>query len=820
MDDHNQLNQYTNAFDSLRNSINQLSTPLNNISTNLNGATNNLLKTAEALKKLTVQNQDFTTASEKSDNKLKETAETFMTWKEVVLSVKGAITSCETALKGWGLALTGGLTALTILLPELWKLYSAYLKGKEATDGFKKNQEALTAAFKNSLFTKAVTDVNGLTASIKSAKSGYGEKAEVLKKYNETLGETLGKTNSLEEAENKITKNGRDYVKMMFYKAAAASALSNSSGDMLDATQKVIEAENKKAKIDKEVVDFGKNILENERRLGKNQVTLGKFRLKAKQEAAAEELKEAEAHKVAIEETTTKLYTNLEKQANDLIKKIAPVPKNVETKSGRDKQYWESELTKQQGLLDKLDGSSKSFEKQAKSIKKRMTAIKKTLANYSTISINAPDKEPEAAKQDPLDQFKKKIDDFDKYLNNQRTNKAGYEKELTDLKLQLAKKLITQEDYYKQWAALQERYRIDIAETLKRFNEDDLAETLQHQKDLVDAEKQKGIIDKDESSLKKAFLPKDKLEAEKQLISDKYNFEIQKAAEAGRDTAEIRKRYQDDISATEKQYEQDRKNFQIETAQQVSNAAFSILQNNLRSQSSARLKQLETQKNAELGNTSLTATQRKAIEEKYKKKEAEEKTKAFKAEQRASILQAVINGALAITKVTSQAGLLGAFVIPGIIASTAIQVATIAAQKAPQYAKGGLHYRSDGKGALLAGYSRIDDTNAYLRSGEAVVVSEAMRNPWARNLVSAINVAHGGRDFSVQNPGSGYAIGGIFTDGGNSNRYYSQPLNDQKDLANTIAYQMINNFPPVYVDVKDINSQQNILARTVDRVNL
>lgn len=151
-------------------------------------------------------------------------------------------------------------------------------------------------------------------------------------------------------------------------------------------------------------------------------------------------------------------------------------------------------------------------------------------------------------------------------------------------------------------------------------------------------------------------------------------------------------------------------------------------------------------------------------------------------------------------------------------AQGASSIAEIAKQK-PGFAEGG-QFRSDGRGALLPGYSRTDNTNAYLRSGEAVVVSEAMRNPWARNLVSAINVAHGGRDFSVTNPCRGYAIGGIFTDGGNSNRYYNQPMNDVKDLANTLAYQMINNFPPVYVDVKDINSQQSILAQTVNRVNL
>jgi hypothetical protein len=162
---------------------------------------------------------------------------------------------------------------------------------------------------------------------------------------------------------------------------------------------------------------------------------------------------------------------------------------------------------------------------------------------------------------------------------------------------------------------------------------------------------------------------------------------------------------------------------------------------------------------------------------------------------------------------------LGALVIPGIIATTAIEVAKIASQKPPAYAKGG-YFRSDGKGTVLSGYSRLDDTNAFLRSGEAVVVSEAMRDPWARNLVSAINVAYGGRDFSVPNLTRGYAVGGIFTDGGNANRYYNQPVNDQKNLANTVAYQMVNNFPPVYVDVKDINNQQNILAQTINRVNL
>jgi septal ring factor EnvC (AmiA/AmiB activator) len=198
---------------------------------------------------------------------------------------------------------------------------------------------------------------------------------------------------------------------------------------------------------------------------------------------------------------------------------------------------------------------------------------------------------------------------------------------------------------------------------------------------------------------------------------------------------------------------------------------------------------------------------------------------AFKAHQAAAAGQVIIDTQKSIMGIWSANASIPFIGVPKAIAETAIAVAAGASSLAgivkqkPGFAQGG-YYASDGRGALLSGYSRTDDTNAYLRSGEAVVVSEAMRNPWARNLVSAINVAHGGRDFSTANPGKGYAIGGIFTDGGNANRYYSQPANDVKDLANTLAYQMLNNFPPIYVDVKDVNNQQNILAQTVNRVNL
>lgn len=396
----------------------------------------------------------------------------------------------------------------------------------------------------------------------------------------------------------------------------------------------------------------------------------------------------------------------------------------------------------------------------------------------------------------------------------------SYTEEQATLKRLYDNKLISQEQYQQESTQLEEKYHVGIGEIIKRMNAEDLEKVEKQQKELVEAQQQKDLISKDQHDVDKAILPWNKLEAEKKLITDKYNFEIKKAAEAGKDTAALRLQYQEEITAATKKSEEQRKALAIQAAQQISSAAFSLISNSIKSSSEAKIKGLESDKAKELSNTNLTKSQKAAIEAKYKKKENDEKVKAFKAEQKMQIAQAVINGAIAVTKTLSTMALPAAIpFIAADVAMTAMQIATIASQKPPKFARGG-QFISDGRGALLPGYSRTDNTNAYLRSGEAVVVSEAMRNPWARNLVSAINVAHGGRDFSAPNTGNGYAIGGIFTDGGNANRYYNQPVNDVKELANTVAYQMINNFPPIYVDVKDVNNQQNILAQTVDRVNL
>lgn len=145
--------------------------------------------------------------------------------------------------------------------------------------------------------------------------------------------------------------------------------------------------------------------------------------------------------------------------------------------------------------------------------------------------------------------------------------------------------------------------------------------------------------------------------------------------------------------------------------------------------------------------------------------------------------------------------------IAGAVASAKTLVAPVA------LATGGV-FSSDGKGAVLPGYSRSDNTNAFLRSGEAVIVSEAARDPKALAALSAINVAYGGRPLA-----SGYAMatGGIAQGGFVSD--ISSNASSAIDIANLVVT-AIKSTPPPIVDVRQIIQGINTNQVAVSNANL
>lgn len=389
-----------------------------------------------------------------------------------------------------------------------------------------------------------------------------------------------------------------------------------------------------------------------------------------------------------------------------------------------------------------------------------------------------------------LDQIKTATTAQDKILQSE------YDHEQELLEIALDKKVETQEQY-------QQR----VQDITKKFADQQQAQ--QDQIDILDANGKKGI-----TGGKNNPLNTEAYAAEQKALLDNYNQEVSQKGLTEEAKLLIEKQYLDKSKDMHDQHEKEIDELEVQGAMLVANTALSIIGNSQKAAADRREVDLKKSKDNELANTSLTSAQKLAIENKYRVLEGQAKVKTFKADQKLSLAKTAIAGAEAVVKALPNPLLVGLA-----IATTIAEEAVIASEKPPAYAKGGT-FKSDGKGAVLPGYSKRDNVNAKLRSGEAVIVSEAVADPYARGMLSAINVAYGGRSFGSVNPGNGYAVGGIVTDGNNSNRYYAKPQEGTENLANTIAFSLINNFPPIYTDVKDVNNQQAILAKTVNRVNL
>ena len=179
-------------------------------------------------------------------------------------------------------------------------------------------------------------------------------------------------------------------------------------------------------------------------------------------------------------------------------------------------------------------------------------------------------------------------------------DKQNYQTEQALLDDQLKKKLISQEQYQQQKQQLEEKFHLAIGTQIKEFSQKELDDVQRHLKDLYTIQNNDDVMAGDEKAVKKAILPADKLNAEKQLINDKYTYEIALAAGNTEKIKQLELQKQQDITAIDKRYQEQRKAFAMETAQKVSDTAFSMLKGGIQQQADARIKSLENQKQAEL----------------------------------------------------------------------------------------------------------------------------------------------------------------------------------------------------------------------------
>jgi len=234
-------------------------------------------------------------------------------------------------------------------------------------------------------------------------------------------------------------------------------------------------------------------------------------------------------------------------------------------------------------------------------------------------------------------------------------------------------------------------------------------------------------------------------------INKKYDDEIIALKAKFSKEMQLTQQFQDAVAAIEKnrRAEVDKttgesnkwtKESTIEAVQTTSDAVFSIMENNRQAALNGALSHIEKQRQSELENKNLTEAQKKKINDKYDAQVKAEKLKAWKADQAAAVAQAIINGALAVTKALPNIPLA---VLSGVTA--AAQVAVILGQKPPEFAQGGMSNEDP------AGY--VSNTTLFNRSasGRPFVAGEAgkewiapnwmLKNPTYANIIGSLEVA-------------------------------------------------------------------------------
>lgn len=223
--------------------------------------------------------------------------------------------------------------------------------------------------------------------------------------------------------------------------------------------------------------------------------------------------------------------------------------------------------------------------------------------------------------------------------------------------------------------------------------------------------------------LKQNYYAQTDIQVQFKKTQEEVDAEYAKIAQEGRLTtsaqiyAEIAKRYQAEVEADKKIIENKKiiAAAVIDNAKVITDTIFTINAQNRQDETNDILDSLNERKDAELSNKNLTDAQRLQIEKRYQQEEAAIKTRAWEAEKQAAIAQAIINGALAITKTFATLGFIAG--APAAIAqaiATGAQIAIIESTKPPKFA--------DGTEFLVgAGTGRSDSNLAYLSHGERVV---------------------------------------------------------------------------------------------------
>lgn len=216
-----------------------------------------------------------------------------------------------------------------------------------------------------------------------------------------------------------------------------------------------------------------------------------------------------------------------------------------------------------------------------------------------------------------------------------------------------------------------------------------------------------------------------KYDQEIEALKGRFNAEMQLTEEFQAAMAAIEEGRRHEEKKLDEATWKERVGYAIESAQIVSDTLFQIMSNNIRAESDARMNEYRKQRESELNNRRLTESQKKAINDKYDALERREKLRSWQAQKRADMGQAVIATALGVARSIPN------WVQMAIAAGAgAAQVAVIAAQRPPQFGRGGLlpSGPSHAQGGIDLWDTRRQELVGNIEGGEPILSRETYRN--------------------------------------------------------------------------------------------
>ena len=224
-------------------------------------------------------------------------------------------------------------------------------------------------------------------------------------------------------------------------------------------------------------------------------------------------------------------------------------------------------------------------------------------------------------------------------------------------------------------------------------------------------------------------------------LSDKYSpMGEDEATKKQLEQQELLEKNQLELSEKYFSLQEEKAKQRLELFKAFSDSIFSIIGNNAQKRASREEKELEERKDSGV-----------ITQEQYEAQLLQVQKRAFERKKKMDIAQAIINGALAMTKTTANVGfpLMFAF-SPFVAAMTAAQIAVIASQK---FAKGGL-IEKFADGGMVNGKSHaqggekfaVGGRVAELEGGEAVINKRS--TAMFKSQLSAMNAAGGGVKFA------------------------------------------------------------------------